>query len=294
MSANTHDQSQQRFRRYLEELGAGVASGRGFFEPGSVFWRVAREPALLVAGIRALLMQVAHPKVAQGVADHSRYRDDPLGRGIRTFSAVYAMVFGVREQAVAAALKVHGIHCRVQGRVQDPLPADMDPAYAANDPELLLWVAATLLDSSVVAYELFVEPLSGAEKEALYQDSKLFGQLFGVPKALYPDSWDDFQRWMDDAYSADRLVVTGTARDICDSLFNGTWFTRLLGPANYVAAAMLLPDVLGEAYGFRRSSTVRLSFRALTALVRTLTRLVPRRWRGVPAARRMERRLLKS
>ncbi|HKJ08194.1 MAG TPA: oxygenase MpaB family protein [Gammaproteobacteria bacterium] len=284
----------QRFRHYLEELGAGVPARRSFFDPRSVFWRVAREPALLVAGMRALLMQVAHPKVAQGVADHSRYREDPLGRGIRTFSAVYAMVFGSRDQAIGAALKVHGIHCRVQGRVREPLPPGVDPAYSANDPQLLFWVAATLLDSSVVAYEAFVEPLSGAQKEELYQDSKLFGQLFGVPRELYPQTWRDFAHWMDEAYSAERLTVTATARDICDSLLRGTWFTRVLAPANYVAAAMLLPDALADAYGFRRGVPVRLSYRVLVAVVRGLTRVVPRRLRGVPAARRMERRLAKE
>ncbi|MEJ2645101.1 MAG: oxygenase MpaB family protein [Gammaproteobacteria bacterium] len=287
------EQDDQQFHRYLEALGASVPARHSFFDPHSVFWRVAREPVLLVAGMRALLMQVAHPKVAQGVADHSRYREDPLGRGIRTFSAVYAMVFGTRDQAIAAALKVHGIHRRVQGRVRDPLPAGMDPAYSANAPELLFWVAATLLDSSVVAYEAFVEPLSGEEKEGLYQDSKLFGQLFGVPRDRYPQTWPDFARWMDAAYGADRLVVTATARDICDSLLRGTWFTRLLAPANYVAAAMLLPDALAARYGFRRSAPVRLSYRTLVSVLRGLNRVVPRRLRGVPAARRMEHRLAK-
>lgn len=291
MSATVSDRDEREFRRRLEDLCVGVAPEQSFFDPASVFWRVAREPALLMVGIRALLMQVAHPKVAQGVADHSRYREDPLGRGIRTFSAVYAMVFGDRDEAVAAALRVHHIHGRVRGSVQDPLPAGLDAAYRANEPELLFWVAATLLDSSVVAYELFVGPLSDDDKEDLYRDAQLFGQLFGVPQALYPDNWEDFQRWLADAYSADQLVVTATARDICASLLQGTWLTRVLAPANYAVAAVLLPDSLVRAYGLRRSIAVRWSFRALAALARAGTRLAPRRWRGVPAARRMENRL---
>jgi uncharacterized protein (DUF2236 family) len=155
------------FQQYLEHLGKDITPGSGFFSPDSVLWRVSREPALLLAGMRALLLQIAHPKIAQAVADHSRYREDPLGRSIRTFTAVYSLVFGPRDEAIAAAMRVWAVHNLVRGQVTDPLPPGMTPAYAADDPDLLLWVAATLLDSSVVAYELFVGPLSTAEKEQL-------------------------------------------------------------------------------------------------------------------------------
>ena len=171
-----------RFRQYLKNLGRDIEPGSGFFSPDTVFWRGSREPALLLAGMRALLLQIAHPKIAQGVADHSRYREDPLGRGIRTFTAVYGLVFGGRDEAIEAAMRVRFVHDSVHGQVMGPLPAGMDSSYDANDPELLLWVAATLLDSSVVAYELFVEPLSAGEKEQLYQQAKCFGQLFGIPE----------------------------------------------------------------------------------------------------------------
>jgi uncharacterized protein (DUF2236 family) len=260
----------------------------GFFSPGTVFWRVSGEPALLLAGMRALLLQIAHPKIAQGVADHSRYREDPLGRGIRTFTAVYRLVFGNREEAIAAALRVRAVHDRVHGRVTDPLPSGMDAAYDANDPELLLWVAATLLDSAVVAYELFVEPLSPAEKEQHYQQARRFGQLFGVPQQRYPDSWAEFQAWWQQMLASDTLTVTDTARGIYRGLLTGTWFTRVLAPFNYALAAMLLPDRLVESFGIRRSAPVRMTFHVIVSITRLLVRLLPRRLRGVPAARRRE------
>ena len=112
---------EQDFQRCLQQLGSKIEPTSGFCSPKSVLWRVNREPALLLAGMRALLMQIAHPKVAQGVADHSRYREDPLGRGIRTFTAMYSIVFGQRDEAIAAALQVRMIHSRVHGRVADPL-----------------------------------------------------------------------------------------------------------------------------------------------------------------------------
>ena len=277
-----------RFRQYLEDLARDIEPQAGFFSPGTVFWRVSREPALLLAGMRALLLQIAHPKIAQGVADHSRYREDPLGRGIRTFTAVYSLVFGRREEAIAAALRVRAVHDRVHGRVTDRLPPGMDAAYDANDPELLLWVAATLLDSAVVAYELFVEPLSPAEKEQHYQQARRFGQLFGIPQQRYPDSWADFQAWWQQMLAGDALTVTDTARGIYRGLLTGTWFTRMLAPFNYALAAMLLPDRLVDGFGMRRSTPVRMTFHAIVWITRLLVWLLPRRLRGVPAARRRE------
>jgi uncharacterized protein (DUF2236 family) len=282
------DRGTDRFRQYLENLARDIEPDAGFFSPDTVFWRVSREPALLLAGMRALLLQIAHPKIAQGVADHSRYREDPLGRGIRTFTAVYSLVFGNREEAIAAALRVRAVHHRVHGRVTDRLPPGMDASYDANDPELLLWVAATLLDSAVVAYELFVEPLSRAEKEQHYQQARRFGQLFGIAQQRYPDSWADFQAWWQQMLASDTLTVTDTARGIYRGLLTGTWFTRVLAPFNYALAAMLLPDRLVEGFGMRRSAPVRMTFHAIVWITRLLVRLLPRRLRGVPAARRRE------
>lgn len=282
------DRRSDRFRQYLENLARDIEPESGFFSPHTVFWRVSREPALLLAGMRALLLQIAHPKIAQGVADHSRYREDPLGRGIRTFTAVYSLVFGRREEAIVAALRVRAVHDRVHGQVTDPLPPGMDPAYDANDPELLLWVAATLLDSSIVAYQLFVEPLNAADQERFYQQARRFGRLFGIPQQRYPDSWAEFQSWWQHMLASDTLTVTDTARGIYRGLLTGTWFTRVLAPFNYAMAAMLLPDRLVDGFGMRRSAPVRMTFHAIVWITRVLVWLLPRRLRGVPAARRRE------
>ncbi len=282
--------SRDRFREYLEDLGRDIEPGAGFFPPDTVFWRVGREPALLLAGMRALLLQIAHPKIAQAVADHSRYQEDPLGRGIRTFTAVYRLVFGCRNEAIEAALRVRAVHDRVHGQVSDPLPPGMDPAYDANDPELLFWVAATLLDSAVVAYELFVEPLTAAEKEQHYQQAKRFGQLFGIAQQRYPESWPEFRTWWQQMLCSDTLTVTDTARGIYRGLLTGTWFTRALAPFNYSLAVVLLPERLADSFGMRRTAPARLAFRVLVGLTRVVVRLLPRRLRGVPAARRRERR----
>ena len=278
------------FQRHLQQLGSGIEAAAGFCSPKSVLWRVNREPALLLLGMRALLMQIAHPKVAQGVADHSRYREDPLGRGIRTFTAMYRIVFGQRDEAIEAALRVRMIHNRVRGRVADQLSTGSQLAYDANDPELLFWVAATLMDSAVIAYEQFIEPLSSDERDQFLREAKLIWALFGIPGSLHPDNWRAFEAYMAHMLDSHELVVTPTARRIYENLLTGTWFTRLLSPFNHAIAAMLLPWRLVEDFGLKRNFRVRALYHAMVGSTRFLVRLTPRRLRGVPAARRREHR----
>ena len=278
------------FQRHLQQLGSHIESGAGFCSPESLLWRVNREPALLLVGMRALLLQIAHPRVAQGVADHSRYREDPLGRGIRTFTAMYRILFGERDEAIAAALRVRTIHNRVHGRVADPLPAGMQPGYDANDPELLFWVAATLLDSAILAYELFVAALGSEEKDRFLREARQLGALFGIPGSLYPDDWPAFQAWMAQQLDSDGLRVTPTARRICRNLLAGTRFARLLSPFNKAMAAMLLPERIASQFELQRSGWVRGLFHTMVWGTRVLVRLTPRGLRGVPAARRGEQR----
>src|SRR5690348_15205949 len=133
----------------------------GLFPDDSIIRRVNRENVLLLGGGRALLMQLAHPLVAAGVDDHSDFRVRPIRRLRRTVQMVMAIVFGDRETALAAARSVNRVHGRVVG-----------DGYRALDPELLLWVHATLVDSSLVTYETFVRRLSDTEREEFYQQSK--------------------------------------------------------------------------------------------------------------------------
>lgn len=280
----------EAYLRYLKALGArGAHPVCGFFGPQSQSWRVNREAALLLGGMRALLMQVAHPKVAQGVSDHSAYQRDPLGRGIRTFQAVHAMVFGTREEAIRAAAAVQAIHARVQGRLTHP-PIGMDPEYRANDPALLMWVYATLIDSAVMTYELFFTRLTDEEREALYQEGKVFAQLVGVPKSCIPPTWCAFQGWMSETLSGPTISVTPVARDIAHSLLAGSALTRLLSPVNYLLAAGMLPERLRREYGLRWNYATRVLYRLLVGSVRVTARLMPADWRVMPMARRAKKR----
>src|SRR5215831_7976655 len=122
-------------------------ASEGLFRAGSWLRRIHGESALIFGGGRALLLEVAHPLVAAGVAEHSKFRTDPLGRLRRTLDAMHAIGFGDRAAALAAARGVHRAHARVHGR----LSADAGAAYPAGTPyhgrevELVVWVWATLV-----------------------------------------------------------------------------------------------------------------------------------------------------
>ena len=160
-------------------------SDHGLFGPESVMWRVNRESVLLLGGGRALLLQVAHPSVGAGVAQHSSYREDPWGRLSRTLDVTRRIVFGdtdTRARAPRAACT--GVHEHVQGTVEDGRHAG-EP-YAAADHELLLWVWATLVESALLIYTRYVGPLKVSDVEAYYEEQKRFLAACGAPADTPP------------------------------------------------------------------------------------------------------------
>src|SRR4029450_5584013 len=142
------------------------------FSPKSVFWRVNRELACGFAGPRAVLMQIAHPLVAAGVAEHSQFRTHRLARLYRTSLAAAAITFGSRDFALRAVRTINQKHQRVHGVVKEP--SGIFPAgtpYDANDPELKLWVLSTITESTLLAYDLFVSRLTVQDRRQYYADS---------------------------------------------------------------------------------------------------------------------------
>src|SRR5258708_7657964 len=158
----------------------------GLFAEDTVIRRVNRENVLpLFGGVRALLMQIAHPKVAAGVDEHSDFRRRPIRRLRRTLLMTMAIVFGDRETAMTAARAVNQVHARVRG-----------DGYQALDPDLLLWVHATLVNTAPVTYETFVQRLIPSQKEDFYQEMKLLCEMLGVPRDHFPARLADFEAYL--------------------------------------------------------------------------------------------------
>jgi uncharacterized protein (DUF2236 family) len=232
----------------------------GLFADDSIARRINRENVLLLGGGRALLMQLAHPKVAAGVDEHSDFRVRPMYRLRRTIRLTMAIVFGDRETAMAAARNVNRVHARVTGR-----------DYRALDPDLLLWVHATLVDSALVTYETFVHPLGARERDDFYQQMKVVGEMLGIPPARFPEHVRDFKRYVDEMVAT--LQVTEVALEL-SRLVVRPKVLRLPGaafvPFELVTAGLLpgsLRDQFGLAWGKSHSQVYGLLVLAIPRLV---------------------------
>ena len=257
-----------------------------------MIWRVDRDMALLLAGGRALLMQLAHPKVAAGVAQHSQFKEDPLGRLYRTISTTWSIVFDKTVLARAALERVKNIHGKVQGTTPAAEPLPSGTRYDALDVELLLWVHATLVDSAMLAYELFVKPLTPREKSRYYDDTKKLASLFEIPDTLVPGSLLDFDNYLERMLSGNDVVVGPTARSVArEILYPKPWILRPGGPLFRLVTAGLLPERLRDGYGLGWSNRREKGFRLFAQGTRRLLPVVPGLLRIVPNARAAEKRL---
>ncbi len=158
----------------------------GFYGPASRMWRINREAVLLGAGPTALLLQLAHPLVADGVAAHSDFEADPAGRLRRTLRTTLAMVFGDGPAAEDAVRRLNHVHAAVRGEAADPAARTVARTYRALDPDLLLWVQATLIWTSVQAYERWVGPLTALDREGFWAEARLVGARLGIPPRPQP------------------------------------------------------------------------------------------------------------
>src|SRR2546427_2115224 len=158
--------------------------------PAPMTWRLHREVVLLAGWGRAILLQLAHPLVAQGVADHSGFATDRRGhvkRLKRTLRAMLALTFGGPKGAAEAAAAINRIHDRVHGHLAEAAGSFSSGAhYSAHDPALLAWVHATLVDSFLLTYERFVAPLTPAERDRYCREAGAGGPLLGIPSGIVP------------------------------------------------------------------------------------------------------------
>jgi uncharacterized protein (DUF2236 family) len=210
----------------------------GLFGPGTVIWRVNREGVLLAGGGAALILQAAHPLVAAGVAEHSHYREDRWGRLYRTLNFTTKVVFGDMRTAEEAARRVRAAHKRVRGVTEESGGRyPRGTPYNASDPELLMWVHATLVRTALDVYQRYVGALTIAEQRLYYDEQKTLAEMFGVPRERMPDTFAAFNRYVDDtlesaASQRPRRCATWSKRSCgpnCPSS-PGRWSTRSTSP----------------------------------------------------------------
>lgn len=280
-------------RAGLARLRAATGARRvdpaaGLFAADSITRRVNREAVLLLGGGRALLMQVAHPLVAAGVAAHSRFEQQPLQRLWRTLELTLTIVFGSAAEALAAVRAIERRHARVRGTLETACgPFARGTKYDANDPALLFWVHATLVDSALVAHERFVAPLRPAERRAFYDESRRTARLFGIPAAHIPPDWNAFRAYMRAMLRGPTLAVGRDSRTIAATLLSPSLppGLRQAAAASRLFTVGLLPPVLRARYGLPWTPLRARALDAAAAALRAGLPLLPAPLRQFPQAR---------
>jgi uncharacterized protein (DUF2236 family) len=262
----------------------------GYFTDDSMLRRVQREMVVALAGPRALLMQACHPVAWAGFFEATTMLAEPYPRLERTAKVLQAIGFGTREQADRATRPVRAVHRRVRGVTSETVgrfPAGTP--WRADDPELLLWIIATLVDSNLLVYQRYVAPLSRDEQEAYWQDFRLLAKLFGLPYKDTPKDIDAFEAYVAGVLASGDLFITDAARDVSIDIVMHPpvplQFRPLLEVVNQITVGLLPPEVR-RLYGFSwdplRGAAVRGGQEYLRRLV---VPLLPERLRLAPSAR---------
>jgi uncharacterized protein (DUF2236 family) len=261
----------------------------------STTWRLHREVVLLAGWGRAILLQIAHPLVAQGVADHSGFAAERwarVGRLKRTVEAMLALSFGTAEESAAAAAGINRIHDRVHGRLPEAAGEFASGAgYSAHDPALLAWVHVTLVDTFLLTYERFVAPLTPAERDRYCLEATVSAPLLGMTPNALPRTAAELDDCMERILASDQIAVTGTARHLADEIVSRglPWPARPLLALARLPTIGLLPAPIRKAYGFEWTPRQERALQLLSAASRRSLPLLPPLLRYWPAARRAAR-----
>jgi uncharacterized protein (DUF2236 family) len=263
----------------------------GLYGPDSEAWALNREAMLLLgAGPRALLLQLAHPQVAAGVADHSDFRSDPWARLQGTLRSYLRIVYGTETAARAEIRRLNALHRTITG-----------PTYRARDPELSLWVHATLVDSTIEVADRWLEPLSRARRERYYAETLPIGRAFGIPAERLPPDLAAFEDYVAAMLAPDGPVRVGPlARELAEVVLHPPLgpVVPLLGwvPVSTYAwtlwpAVGLLPPVVRDGYELRWGPLERAVAGWLVSGWRAWRPILPAGFRQMPQALAADRRL---
>ena len=247
---------------------------------------------MLLGWGRAILMQFAHPLLAAGVAEHSTFRGGPFAAAIRlhhTVRAMLSLTFGSAAAQQQTLDIIRAIHRRVNGQLPEAVgrfPAGTP--YSAEDPALLLWVHATLLDSIPPLYDRLVAPLSAAERDAYCSEAASVAIELGARSDEVPRTWDALQRYLESTLASGSIVVGPAARALAEALLAPP-LAFVVWPAarvNRLIAAGLLPAELRRQYGFAWDARAERRLERTLGAIRGVRRITPAALAQWPESRR--------
>ncbi|HWW10687.1 MAG TPA: oxygenase MpaB family protein [Candidatus Acidoferrales bacterium] len=260
----------------------------GLFGPESVTWQVMREPLLILGAGRALLMQAAHPLVAQGAIDHSAFATDPFGRLERTIEWVTLVCFGTTAEAHEISQRVLRVHRRIAGEIpEENATPSVRPgrAYSAANPALLRWVHASFVDAMLSSHDALVGGLSDTERDRFVLEWDAVAALMGVPaRLLWPDA-RSMRAYVLRQVARGPAVPGAGSRQVATTVLHPPVGSPMMRPGFELLAFIstgLLPAEVRRGYGFSWTPAHTAAHRACLVSVRSLRRVLPRRFRVSP------------
>lgn len=249
----------------------------------TVAHRINGERLVLLGWPRAILLQLAHPLIAAGVAEHSSFRARPLAAAERLSETVRAMLrltFGTEAAREATIAGIRGIHRRVHGSLREPV--GVFPAgtrYSAEDPALVLWVHLTVIESTILAHEALVGPVSRVDRDRYCADAAWVAAALGASPPDVPGTWDELVHAVDRMLSSQVLVVAGEARMVARAVLGGA-LPRIAAPAAWVVQQLTtgwLPESVRRQYALDWTPASARRLTRIEAGFRRARRLLPSR-----------------
>ncbi len=245
----------------------------GFFGPDSMTWKMYREPCILLGSSRALLLQIAHPAIADGVKNFSNFQTEMAGRAHRTFTSMIRIWFGDKKTAINSAKRLYNIHSMIRGTaVWEIEDETIYRPYCAADSDLLFWVLATITDTTLVVTEKIIGQIPLKEKNQFYEESKITAQLMGIPLKDYPDNLDEFYQRYNSMLSDKTLYVGKAGHEISSAIFNIPYpLQKLLK----LISGGFLPSKVANQFGLLLNKFSKHIFNFIIAVSKLNNKLIP-------------------
>ncbi len=242
--------------------------------------RMNAERLTLLAWTRAVLLQFAHPLVAAGVYEHSSFMSTSwagVHRLKRTVTAMLSLTFGDDADRERALERIRAIHRRVHGTLSTDVGAfRAGTPYSAEDPELVLWVHATLVDSIPMFFELLEEPLSSEDRDTYCREAASVALALNARPDAIPRSAAELQAYLEGMYVSGRIAVGPQARELGARILHP--FGMLGAPAasiNRLLALALLPEFVREQYCFAWTRRDERAFSLVVPALRRIRKMLP-------------------
>lgn len=250
----------------------------------SAVWETNSHWTGMVYGPAAAILQIAHPQVAHGVARHSNFKADTLGRLTRTLADVNSIAFGTWTEAEKTKKRLFAMHSKVRGTSEGGVD------YHALDQDLLIWVLATLIMASVKGRELVYGPMELDRKEEFLAEMVVLGQFFGIREDVDErlSSWANYERYFDDMINGELLGSDPVCGELARYLVkpqDGPMVKGLSFVIDFLPVETLPPQLL-ERLTLRSTLVSRTKMRCFERIFPVVFRCLPQRRKFYERTRR--------